>query len=89
MSEWSSVEAGPDTIWHKHTTHNINYPVGRLPTIDCRITHEKPLIQTEKIKRANAFDTQSDELQRQFMKALESGAFGQDQAHSLAVVIFG
>jgi len=62
MSEWSSVEAGPDTIWHKHTTHNINYPVGRLPTIDCRITHEKPLIQTEKIKRANAFDTQSDEL---------------------------
>jgi hypothetical protein len=27
--------------------------------------------------------------QRQFMKALESGAFGQDQAHSLAKVIFG
>jgi hypothetical protein len=26
---------------------------------------------------------------RQFMKALESGAFGQDQAHSLAKVIFG
>jgi hypothetical protein len=27
--------------------------------------------------------------QRQFMKALESGAFGQDQAHRLAKVIFG
>jgi len=27
--------------------------------------------------------------QRQFMKALKSGRFGQDQAHSLAMVIFG
>jgi hypothetical protein len=27
--------------------------------------------------------------QRQFMKALKSGRFGQGQAHSLAMVIFG
>jgi hypothetical protein len=44
----------------------------------------------EKARLVVNLETQEDSMeQRQFMKALESGAFGQDQAHSLAMVIFG